>query len=220
MRRTSWAYSRYRRKEGFSLVELLIVTVILGIVVTAIAACLAGGIRVWDTARTFHAVESDALMGVTLLEKEARNAFRFYGIPFRGGSGEVSFPGLVREVSEDGTASERPGTIRYTFDGGSGRLLRRAWAYPRTGSGAKAEVVASRLSLLSIQYCPPSSARETDEGWQPSWDDATNFPSALVIDLTLGREKETTRIRRTVILPVGGPDREPPPEPKRKRERK
>ena len=49
---------------SFTLIELLVVTAIVGVVVVVIAACLTGGIRVWDRAQTFLVIESDAVIGL------------------------------------------------------------------------------------------------------------------------------------------------------------
>ena len=53
-----------KSSSGFTLVELLVVCTILAIVISAIAACLAGGIRVWDSARSFHVGESDTMLAM------------------------------------------------------------------------------------------------------------------------------------------------------------
>ena len=47
------------RKSGLTLIELLVVIAILAVVGGIIAASLAGGIRVLDTARRFNRLEGD-----------------------------------------------------------------------------------------------------------------------------------------------------------------
>jgi prepilin-type N-terminal cleavage/methylation domain-containing protein len=193
---------------GFTLIELLVVSAIVGVLMAVIAACLAGGIRVWDRSQSFAVIESEAAIGLRILEKDLMNTFPFYGIRFNGEPTSLSFPSLIlgeqeRRQSDDiSEFGERIGTVKYWFDSQKQTLFRQTWTYPRNDtSTGNAEALLSHLGNVSLQYY--ASARERQGGsWQQGWDDETNFPSRVRIQLSFIRDSETMNMVRTVLLPT------------------
>lgn len=191
-------------KGGVTLLELLVVTAILGVVIAVIAACLGSGIRVWDEARSFKAVEGDAVFVLSLMEKDLRNAFRFSDVPFKGDGGSVSFAGLVQSADGSGLPGARIGTIGYSRSGGrEGNLYRSETEYP--GSEERREKIAAGAAGLALRYAAAGTnaqARAID--WADSWDSATNLPGRVSIELSFLRDgKEPLTFVRDVTLPLG-----------------
>ena len=83
------------RRGGFTLIEILVVTAIVALVVGVISACLAAGFRVWESARTCNAVESQAMLGLAILEKDLANGFVFQPVEFKGDASRLAFPCLI-----------------------------------------------------------------------------------------------------------------------------
>ena len=193
---------------GFTLIELLVVSAIIGVVVTVVAACLAGGIRVWDRTRTLAVTEANAVIGLRIIEKDLANTFAFYGIRFDGGPAGLSFPGLVlprpagSDKSQDSDTGERIGMVKYWFDPQKKALFRQEKVYPcNEASPVVAEELLPHLQSLALQYYAP--ARQGLGGaWQGSWDDETNFPSRVRVQLVFEQEEGVVNISRTILLPT------------------
>ena len=194
---------------GFTLIELLVVSAIVGVVVAVIAACLAGGLRVWDRTRTFAVMEADAVIALRIMERDLMNTFPFYGMRFDGGPTGLSFPGRVTvarpgpdgvERVEEGT---RIGGVRYWFDPQQGTLFRHASEYPQgeTAAGV-AEALLSNLEGVGLQYGVRASQRRGGQAWQDNWDSETNFPARVRIRLTFSRDESAVNITRTVLVPT------------------
>jgi prepilin-type N-terminal cleavage/methylation domain-containing protein len=185
-------------RGAFTLIEVMVVLLILGVTIAVIGACLAAGIRVWDSARTFGAVESDALLAIEQIGRDLRNTFEFNDIPFEGDERAVAFPGIVRTGAE---GASRLGRIRYALDTAEHRLIRETAVYDGRGNLEKErrEALAGGVRELALAY------------WQTPRDDspagtATNLPAAVDITMTLitGPEEPEMPLTRTVRLPTGG----------------
>ncbi len=200
---------------GFTLIELLVALSILAVVTGSIAACLAGGIRVWERARTFDTVTADAMVGLRIIEKDLMNAFSFYEISFDGKQREMSFPGLIEADYEKTDANDVPriGTIKYFFSNNDNKksLMRREQAYP-SGSGDEhgEEIIANLGDINITYYFLPEEDNQPDAGtgvyvkkqtgiWQGV---ATNFPDMVKIELSLLDGESVVSVDRTVVLPV------------------
>lgn len=205
----------HRRTSGFTLIELLVVTLILGVVLTVIGACLAAGIRVWDETQRFNKGESEATIAFQMMQKDLMNAFRFYGISFVGQRNEMSFAGLIfpGQYTSDGTkagsredSQKRIGTVKYSFSANGGELMRSQWVYPCDESSAgRAEKVESGLSDVSLEYCSLTPGSGGGPTWHDSWNEATNLPVAVRINLSLADGGDhPVQVSRTVVLAVGG----------------
>jgi len=188
-------------RPGFTLLELLVVIAILGVVGAVVAACLAGGIRAWDRARKFSAGEPQALLGLTMIEKDLMNSFQYSGIRFDVSRLEVSFSGLVTGES-DGNGTERKiGTIRYFVgqDAKAKALFRQQWPYPEDKPSEEyAERIISGVKDMEFScYCLPDPAETEGDN-----DKVTNFPDVVEIGLVLVEDLGSVDLKRTVLLPV------------------
>lgn len=204
-----------RVRHGFTLVELLVVIAIFAVVATAIAASLAGGIRAWDAARDFSAVETDALIDLQIMQRDIANTFRFHGIGFLGSKTTVSFPALVypedHEYSYGGREEahgdvRRIGTVRYLYSKDKQSLFRKAWTYPGSEKDAEepGEDVIGNLKGVSFEYYRLAPEPGQPGTWVGSWDDDTNFPARIRIQLMFGQDARPAGITRTVVLPTVG----------------
>lgn len=190
-------------RTAFTLVELLVVAAILGVVTATVAACLGGGIRAWDAARTFRAVEGDMLLGVGIIEKDLRNAVPFHGIPFRGDGIEMSFAGLVRGQGAAAGQMARLGTVKYMADSTGGAILRKSWPYPGDESDAgQPETVMDGLEGVQFLYFAPPVDGRASGAWQDRWTDVTNRPGAVRVMLSLSSQSgQGIGLQRTIVLP-------------------
>ncbi len=179
-----------KSSSGFTLVELLVVCTILAIVISAIAACLAGGIRVWDSARSFHVGESDTMLAMEYMRRDLGATFSFPGIPLTVKQREMSFPGIVHEDPE---GKGKLGTIAYAFRSSDGALERRTAVYP--DGQPRIEVLLSDAREVSFQA-----------GFAQNMDSlvSTGLPARVDIEIVIIEYDTPMTLTRNVALPAGG----------------
>jgi len=182
---------------------LLVVTLILAGVATAIGACVAAGVRVLDSARGFSRLEARAQLGLALLERDVKNSFPFYAIAFEGDGTALAFPGLV-ESSDGHAAGRRIGTLSYEWDRGRRAFVRRRWRFPPAerpyevhGEDVIADVSGLRLSYMSR----PGGSGEGE--WASTWQSVSNHPVSVRVELDLDNGRRSLTMSR-VIRPRGG----------------
>jgi prepilin-type N-terminal cleavage/methylation domain-containing protein len=188
---------------GFTMIELLVVVSILALVMGALGACLASGLRVWESAARFNAVESEALIGLEMMEKDVVNSFVFHGIAFDGRSEQLAFPLLVSQLPdpERSTACPRIGTVRYSFNERKKRFFRKKWVYPSEEPEGM-ETVVENVERVELRYLSlPSNGDGAAGNWKDSWESTTNLPDGVSIDMVFDDEGREMRFRRLVMLP-------------------
>lgn len=203
------AFAKSNTRKGFTLVELLVATLILAMVITAAGAMLAAGIRTWQTARDHLQLEAGGLPGLILWERDLMNAEPFFAGAdararegaFQGTSDSVTIP---LTVSAPGDRNESaPGYARYRFDPRKRAVLRESWLLDETPPEGS-ELLIRNVDALTIRYlCPVALAerRSADQG-QVSWDDPVNLPAGVVLTLELSASGAPDQTwRRTIVLP-------------------
>lgn len=163
--------TRGTRNAGFTLIEIAIVTLILGMVIAAVGACLNGGIRVWDMARVFGAAEIEGSLALEQVGRDLRSAFPFSAIEFRRAGDEVTFAGLVLEKD---TRALRLGSIRYWLDRGNRALVREATVYP-DGTPQPERLAAH---VVDLRFAYPDEKRASGGA-------GTNLPRRVDVDLVM-----------------------------------
>jgi len=183
---------RGRRRGAFTLIELLVVTAILGVVVAAVGACLAGGIRVWDVARQFNRYEADALIGFQVMRRDIGQAMPFEAAPLAGTYDGLEFTGVTAVPDAAGLdeAVLRLARVRYYLD-----YDRQAWCRAVApfgwGEGRPPEVVEvliSDVDTVALRYAaaPEDGESSSASGWSDSWENPTNLPAVVEAELSVG----------------------------------
>lgn len=188
-------------RHAFSLIELLVVTAILGLVVTAIGACLAGGFRLWDAAQHFGRGESEAYFALHVMSRDLRNTFPCNcGQSFNGQRHTVSFPALVAQTP--GENPDQVGIVEYRFNRRERVLMRRI--LPE----AEGQVILEEIAMHDVEdFELLYREREIRGTVGPERDSTTNIPFSVDIRLTMDEDddgKEVLELHRIVILQAGG----------------
>ena len=182
--------SRRSKQAGFTLIELLVVCAILAVVIAAIGACLAGGVRVWDTARRFHVGESEAILAMEHMSRDLGGTFVCPEITFHAERQEISFPGIVPGGdNKEGSL----GTITYTFKQGQGTLTRESAVYP--DGRVRSEVLLSNAQDLQCKAEPPQGVYGLAN---------TGLPARVEIEIVILEYDQIMKLSRTVSMPAGG----------------
>ena len=193
-----------RATRGFTLIELLVVTGILAVVIGAIGACLAGGIRVWDVARRFNRHEADGHIGFRLMRRDFGAVLPFEGAPFAGERDGCVFSAVtyVYPAGEAGEAVPRLARVRYFLD-----RDREAWCRavaPFDWEDVKqeaVEVLVSDVDAVTLRYgAPPDAVDGAAAGWSDDWANPSNLPAVVEAELTIADDQMT----QWFMLPLAG----------------
>jgi prepilin-type N-terminal cleavage/methylation domain-containing protein len=184
--------------RAFSLIELLVVTAILGLVIGAIGACLAGGFRLWDAAQHFGTGESRAYMGLHTMVRDLRNTFPCHcGAAFTGESYEMAFPAMVAGLP--GEAKDQIGTIQYVFERSEQRVLRRILDNAE-------QVVSEEIALYPVEDLTFVYRQRLASGAAgPELNLTTNIPFVVDVRFTLEPDgPDALELHRTIVLRTRG----------------
>ncbi len=185
--------------------EVLIVVAILGIVITVIGACLAAGMRVWDTVRQYSKSEPQLAMACVMMERDVINAFSFHAMVFSGTVDGVCVPAMVRgaeatSAAESGFDIKHIGSVRYFWIKDRQTLGRKEWVYPVSEPpDTAAEIVAESVVRLQWRYAAASDAPGV---WRDTWTDPSNMPQRVKMEAELSPGSGGYRMERTVVRPV------------------
>ena len=180
------------KSRGFTLIELLIVVSIMVIIVGVIGACLSGGIRVWDSARVFDDLESEAFIAMDIMEKDIRNSLSVYSIGFEGKQSSVRFPAYI--TSDKGRSI---GSVTYEYDKSKHFLVRTEQLEKH--DDLVVEMMLDNVNALEFRYYQMS-----DSVWQNMGETVTNFPDKVDVKLFLVNGEREVFIERKILLPLQG----------------
>ncbi len=170
---------------GFTLLELLVATTLLGFVVVGLAGGLRFGARVWEAsaARTARHADLDSVYALL-------RALVADGRLLIGGAGGLHLVGIPPAA----LGSPVPHDMQLALSA-DGRLLLRWRPHRRGGDPAAAPPfqeteIASRLAALEIAYLPRASSErgtvaQPPPEWLPLWRDRAKPPGLVRIRLRL-----------------------------------
>jgi len=187
-----------RNRSSFTLIELLLATMLSVLVGAAVVSTFAAGLKAYHRVQGYGRGQADILLSLEKMEKDLRNAFAFSAIGFEGDSHQVSFAGFVPVSAQGLPAGEYIGQITYVFDGSSGNLSRQQKAYLQN-TPSDTQLMAS-VKDLSLSYGSLNLVTQ-EYSWQDSWSSA-GTPQAVKITVTLKGEDEDIQLNRTVFLPL------------------
>ncbi|MFH1900795.1 MAG: type II secretion system protein GspJ [Candidatus Omnitrophota bacterium] len=198
LKRKRYARCKYRFLSGFTLVELLIVSGIIGVVSFAIYSTFNSGIKVWQKL-SVPAPEEDAVLFLQKLSSDIGSLLFSSRINFIGTSQSVSFGGLVVLPSEEGE-KKTLGRITYYWDSQEKTLNRREENYSflyQEKSGEPRKLVNDITDIaFSYFYYDKEQKR-----WLPKadWSEKEKLPLAVEAKIEL---KNSCVLTKTIPVPI------------------
>jgi prepilin-type N-terminal cleavage/methylation domain-containing protein len=211
------------RFGGFTLIELIISSLIVSCVAAAVYSVFSGGISAWKRSKDTKSYERSLRLVSEAMAREIRNTFKFSGMPFEGTGDSVSFAGLIENLYSEQAPVYEPGKISY-FLGETGVFCRKQQTYPEvfqeSGAGIIKELIPD-VAELNFSYFGFDAEADRYE-WSTIWpkildkdenasgenqtaksdgQDTADFgiPKAIRIELELSGEKFT----KTIMIPLG-----------------
>jgi len=181
-------------RPGFTLIELLIAAAIGVLVIAAVVAAFAGGLRVWERARSGTSPAVDAAVAIEWLQRDLHNSTPTRLIPFEGAPDWVHVPALVA-VTGAPTAFALQ-SVTYTMPAGRHALTRSAIAWPGRTEQAVGDELVEGLDSVRFSY-------QNGEGgdWLAAWTGRTNRPSAVGVTFQFKPDRGGLEVRRTMLIP-------------------
>lgn len=181
--------ARLGRRKGFTLVELLVVVLIVGILGAAVSATLAAGIRAWERAATIGREEADVALAVAVVGRDFANHVPFSEVAFSGSPVDVHL-GSMDSTTPGGAT---PHHVTYFYEPGAAALYRKAWRFretePPDGEG---EQLLSHVSSMDFDY----SYIDQENGGVTWHSDATNTPLSIRMTFQVDGPERTVRCQR------------------------
>jgi len=219
-----------RENKGFTLIEVLIVTVLVAFVLLAAYKAYMQGVLVWARAQqTSH--QEKAIMFIEKVSRELKNSFLFQPIGFTAEEAKMSFPGLILKYDWDWSSKEGEFkddssvtptsstalpllakiTYEYKSDEETISRLQEIYAYPdldelkENPDAFKKEepkIILKDVEKLSFSYAmtKTTTADLLEFKNDLSVDEQNRIPYALKIELKLKSMK--TPLKRTIFIPI------------------
>lgn len=135
-----------RNKEAFTLIELMVVSVILALVSLVIFSTFNNGMKIWKRVQEL-ALAEDINIFFDRCTQDVSNAFYFTGIGFKGYSDRFRMPVVFHSQR---MGKRTIGMIQYRYDHDSAVLMRSLADYSQLFSGEEPSV---RSQLNNISKC-------------------------------------------------------------------
>jgi len=198
-------------KHGFTLIELVLVTAILGVIGAAVYGTFANGISIWKKVTEDSATENVNLF-FEKISFDLRNSFKLTGMRFKGERDKVSFPSKIKFIGDDGIENTI-GQITYYIDKRKRALIRKKASYSevyRKKSGST-RILSENISSLQFKYYVYDERYKKYE-WVTHWQEQDDtfgiqveeqLPLIVKVEIGIPSEKGEQTFVKTVQLPTG-----------------
>ena len=196
-------------KDGFTLVELLLVAAILAVVGMVVYGTFVRGVNIWS-----RVSQPDAAEDVSLFFKniayDLRNSFKMTGMAFRGAKTAVSFPTRIKRHNKGGVG-DSIGEVAYSFDRRNKELHKSQSSYSevyRKKPGRK-RTLAKGISSLRFEYFI-YDPKQMKYSWVSKWQEEDgpfgeekeeNLPLIVKIEVGIPKGHFDQKFVKTVPIP-------------------
>lgn len=186
---------------GFTLVEILIVSMIVSILAAGLGSSFVSGMRLWGRASQQDMTRFNAWLTLEAIGKELRQSAKVPVAPFKGEASRCSFPSII-----GGSIVE----ITYRYDGYEKRIRREEVAFKdlveeTLEPPTKTRVVFAPAQEFVIEYAMFDPAQLDEDGnpkgyeWVSEWEsDEGAIPAAVRITMKV---RNATLIK-IIFLPI------------------
>ncbi len=193
-----------RSNSGFTLMELLLVTIIFPVIAVAVYGNLRSGAEVMKRLET-QSEEEDVAIFFEKVTRDFEEMFEFSGVPFKGDSRSVTFASFLETDPALG-GNRGIGEVSYVFDLSKKALLKKERDYhelykekPPRSKTLIAHVVGFEFSFF---YQDPETKGFM---WSDEWEDGQKkLPIGIRLDLELDDGTNHARYAKKIFLPAGG----------------
>ncbi len=184
--------------RSFTLVELLIVTVIIAIISLAVFSTFSSGLKIYNRMNSEFTLE-DAVIFCDRMGQDLRNSLDFAGINFTGKDNEFGFASVFYSAR---MSKRTVGRVKYIFDSSAEKIERHAEDYSFIYNQ---EEPAGRQALAKIKSCVFAyyffDSKEKEFIWLSEWK-KEGLPLAVRMEFEI-EERPELKFIRTFSVPIG-----------------
>lgn len=190
------------KRGGFTLVEVLIVSALVGVVAVTVFSSFSAGARLWGALQS-TASNEDVNIFYLKFTDDLEGAFSYTGLPFQADPVQMTFTAFVDAGAELG-GDRGIGRLSYEFDAGKHVLNRsvKNMSQVHKEKSVKPQPVLVNVRSMRFSYFVFKKEENTYE-WIDEWNDPDNrVPMAVRVEFTTGGPGGG-EFSRTVSLPGG-----------------
>ncbi len=187
-----------RINKAFTLVELLVTMVIMGVISLAIYSVFSNGTKIYTRIKAKQTRE-DVNILFDKFNHDLRNSFKFEGINFSGGYDNVKFASFVSSRQFNNRINI--GQVTYIYDSVAGQLRRQTGDYSdlyKNNFMNNGSVVLTGISALKFSYYRYDDETK-DYSWVEKWAE-NELPLAVRMDLELKGINDKEKFTKTVTV--------------------
>ncbi len=187
-------------KQGFTLIEMLIVTAILAVISLAIYATFNNGIKIWQRVNKPIPGEG-ANIFFDKFARDLRNTFKFTGLNFTGGQYRLEFVTLVNSPRLN---NRTVGRVIYFYEPETKTLNRQQQDFSQIYNAEEtaAQALLNNVKSLKFQYYLYNKEKK-EYLWLDEWL-RQDLPLAVRIELETNYGGHSDKFTKTVNIPVSG----------------
>ena len=195
--------------KGFTLIELMVSTSILGMIGLAVLTTFGSGFHVYERVQSYGGLQAEILLSLEEMGRDLSNTFSFSGIGFEGEAQKITFPAVIEAIElieDEEMIAVSVGRISYYLDGDDEEkiLVRDMRDYSQAGSEDQSgdhqsgSLTYVKDILFSYYFFDGISQ---EYGWKESWPAEEGLPAAVKIELTYEDRGQDIQLVRTVFIP-------------------
>lgn len=186
-----------RNERGFTLVELMLVTLMLAVVSLAIYSTLNNGIKIWQKINR-QMPEEDLNIFFDKYISDLKASFKIAGLGFSGKEEGMEFATLIDSPQ---LQMRTVGQAHYFYDDSSKTLSREQRDYSQIYKGESRGLQPMISDLKSCKFSYFFYDKETKEYvWKKEWS-REDLPLAVRVTLDFDRDNQTVTYVKTVNIP-------------------
>jgi len=195
-----------KARQGFSLIELLVVCALLSVLGTVLYATFYQGVNLWKRAQTDRGEFRDIFFAERL-SQDLRSALPLSSKKIRGKASEFEFYTLLRGsdlgLKETASALQFPCRVRYYFDGTSRQIFREVQSYSQilTDSKERLKTTVVLQGAQRVEWMFMGRNKKAAILWQKTWE-KDYLPNAVKLSIEYQGQKHL--FMRTISIPGGG----------------
>lgn len=185
------------------MIEMLIATILIGVVSLVIYSSLSEGIKIWQRVNR-EIPDEDLNLCFEKISRDFNNCVKLSKIKFSGSKTELRFATLVSSPSKLPGLQLNVGEVTYSFDKEKEALVRTQKNFSQFLNELEVPkaLLLSTVKSLRFQYYFYDKLEEAYL-WQEEWLEEGS-PLAVRVEFEFGPESQSRQFIRTFSIPVGG----------------
>jgi hypothetical protein len=197
---------KYKNHFGFTLMEMLLVTIFTSVIGIAVFQSFNNGLKLWARGQNLGH-EADVMILLDKIGEDLRSSLPITGISFKGSSVRFSFPAIVLTPADKKSMRiqegviDQIGAVEYYFEPAEGKMFRRQANYGQAlkGKWTSSQEVAARLDEVSLRYYFLD-----EKGPLIKMETQGKFPTGVILEAHIQGEPPDRRLKRFLAIPAGG----------------